>query len=174
MKTNNSNTVIQSAYIPLTNIGTIKAKDSAALAVTARKYSDAMSLFSLSSPKAIVYAIPAGANLVNLAFAMKANNSEAGCDIYLGWCAGREDSELMRVCSVAITAGQQTSVNSLQLADTLTITNNNWISAVTKAEAGTDHMALMAFDRMGADILVIHCHTTLTESEELSVLFTGV
>ena len=174
MRNNYENVAIQSAHIPLIDIGNIKAKSAAALSATSRKYSSAIALAALSSPQAVVYNIPAGINFLNAAFKMNANNSEAGCDIYLGWCNTREDSELIRICSVAITAGQQTSVDSKYLADTLVITNNNWFDIVKTCVPAADHMAMLSFDRYGADILVVHCHTTLTATEELGVMLTGV
>lgn len=173
MKNNFNNVALHSAHVPMINIGDITAADATALAVTDRLYSKAVALAALAAPTAAVYAIPSGNSFINLAFSMNANNSGALCDVYLGWVHTREDAELVRVFSVTITAGQQVSVNGKYLADTLTVSNDNWFSDIYTCNPGTDHLAMLAFDRMGADILVVHC-TTLTPYEELSTLVTGV
>jgi hypothetical protein len=97
-----------------------------------------------------------------LRFKSATNNAVATFDI---WVSRKDSDDLVRVCTVAVTMGNQDAGDGKKLADTITITNDtNWLGSVRKVEPGTDLQAALLFEPSGFDNVLLHAYGTCTEA----------
>jgi hypothetical protein len=179
MRKDYKNMSIQSAHVPLTNIGSIKDKDSAGLSPTGRTLAAAEVLAALANPKAVVYNIPAANNMIAIyaTCAADSEDSKAKLDIYLGSKGNNDNCDLFKVCTLDIAApvGSQSSVEGGVYCTVFTVTENTWPSAIELQKPAASHANFLLFDRLGFDTLVVHAHTqALNASENIKVYVSGV
>lgn len=168
---NADNVMIQSVQVPWISAGSFTAQTSVVFPVTARKVSDVVADANRTS---VMYKIPPAINTLNMRVSMPADNNTATLELFaarLGNAVGA-DSELIRICTVTATAGTQPRIAGGYLADTMTVTDDNWFTDVRSCVPAAEHQAMIMFDTLGFDVIVVHGHTSVTGI--VTVEFSGV
>lgn len=105
-------------------------------------------------------------NLAEVRFLLTTNNADVDIDVWAGrWSRGTSvNCELSRVCTLDVICGQQDGDDTtLHFADTINISNNQWLKTVSAIVPGTDHQARLLFDLCGCNILLFHGYGTFDE-----------
>ena len=149
---------LETSQMPWTNIGTIDSTAAAAdeaLGVAERDFTSANALANTVS-----YLVPAETNAVEARFLLTTNDADVDIDV---WVMRQGDTEMCRVCTLDVICGQQDATGSLHYADTINVTNGQWLSSINTAVPGTDHMARLMFDMAGYDAILFHGYGTFDE-----------
>lgn len=100
----------------------------------------------LSDDNAVAFEANPGLNVLEIRFAMDTNNHDVDIELY----AVREgDDDMVRMCTLDVVCGNQDSTNRGKWADTINLTNENWITDMVVVEPGADHIARLVFDTCG-------------------------
>lgn len=143
---------------PWIQVGTIDATaagSDSALGVAERDYTTNKDLDNV-----VCKEVPANINTLEVAFILTTNNHDVDIDVWCGRLKNKE-AEMARVCTLDVICGQQDFNDSTHhYADTINISNNQWLKTVSAIEPGTDHMARLIFDLCGYDLVLFHGYGT--------------
>jgi len=125
------------------------------LAVGERTYTTVSAAAEGGDEEISIFNVPEGANSARLRVIGATNNQSVTYQIYIGTKAAQWNCDLAKVCQLAFTVGQQASyINGYEYADTVTVTEYCLVKDVGSSSPGSDLVAEVAFDLMGADIIV--------------------
>lgn len=168
-------TCIQSMQMPwvVNNLSApITTAAESALAVTDKSYAIASAVVT---DTVSVIKLPKNINVAMLSFALQAAADTVSFDVYACALGNDADAVLHRVCTVAVVAGtvHGTGDNTnYHIADSITVTNDNWASDITACVPGDNEFAFLLFDSLGFDTLLLHC--TAISSDNVLVFYRGV
>ena len=156
------------------SIGTIDAtagNADAALGVAERTFQIAKALANV-----VYYYVNPGISSLDLRAIFATDDEDAVFDVYSGNLTknpGQKplvDCALQRLFTITAKAGTQQNVTSTELfADTLTISNDATLSGVGRINPAANHMNTIHWDLKGANIVVIHAHTTVDEDVKIEI-----
>ncbi len=142
-------------------VGTIDATAGNADAVLDETERDYASAILLANSVAIVSGTDALAAEIRVIFAT--DGADAIFDI---WTMRENGLYMTRICTITAKAGKQyaNAAGSLVFADTLTISNEVWYTALAGIHnGGVDHIARVIFNKHGHKTFLFHGHTTFDE-----------
>lgn len=161
-KKHNSRVVVETQQIPWIRLGTLDATAAAAdvaLGVAERDYNTNKDLANI-----VVYKAPYGINAAEFRFLLTTDDADVDIDVWAGRLDGSGDAELSRVCTIDCICGTQDANDATHhYADTLTLTNDEWLKTVAAVIPGANHQARLAFDLCGYDVILFHGYGTFDE-----------
>jgi len=168
-----TNVILQSLQLHWLSIGTIGATAAAAdeaLGVSERTFQSVKDLNN-----AVCWLMPYGINAIIARFLLSTDNADVDIDVWTGRIKSdpRADSladvDLQRLCVLDVVCGQQVSSEGGRLADTIGVSHDVSKGGVYVAAPGDNHMAVMAVDLGGANVVVFHGYGTFDEDCEVQV-----
>ena len=167
-KKHNSRIVVETQQIPWIRLGTIDATAAAAdvaLGVAERDYATNKALDNV-----VVYRVPYGVNAMEARLLLTTADADVDLDVWAGRIDGAGDAEMSRVCTIDCICGTQDANDSTHhYADTLTLTNDNWLKAVAAIIPAENHQARIAFDLCGYDVVLFHGYGTFDEDTIIEI-----
>lgn len=164
-RSNAKRTILQTEQIKFIRLGTLDSTASAAdsaLGVTERDFAGNKSLDNI-----LYWKIPYGINAIEARFLLTTDNADVDIDVWLGRLDGpgdNADAEMSRACTLDVICGTQDANNSTNnYADTINISNENWIKSIYTTIPGANHQARLWFDVAGYDLIVFHGYGTFDE-----------
>jgi len=99
-----------------------------------------------------------GINGIEIRFLFSTNSHTADIEI---WAARAGDDNIRRVCTLDVVAGNQDTSDSLKIADTINVSNEDgWPKKPKSKVSGTDHIATLHFDLCGYKRILFHGYGT--------------
>lgn len=151
--------MLQTVQIPWISLGAINATTADAddaLAVSERLYGTIKALTNVLS-----YKVPAGINTLLSRFILGTDNHDVDIDVWLGKLNEDGEAGLIRVATLDVIAGTQIAEDGVSLyADTINVSNDNWLFGVKTAIPAAEHMGILAIDMAGFDLVVFHGYGT--------------
>jgi hypothetical protein len=172
-----TNVRIQTVQVHWLSLGTIDATaagNDSALGVTERTFQSVKDLDNVVWWKA-----SPGMNAMIARFLLATNDADVDIDVWVGRMNGDPykdstlDVGLQRLCTLDVICGQQTDVVATKLyADTINVSNDvarHEIFSSSMTSSIEDHMANMAVDLGGVNIVVFHGYGTFDEDCEVQI-----
>ena len=159
-KKNANNTVLQTLQIGWITAGTLDAtaaEADVALAVTERDYDTNKALDNI-----VAWKVPYGINAAEIRFLLSTNNADVDIDVWLGRRDKDGDASLVRAATLDVICGNG-DVGDNKAADTITISNEAWITSMKSVVPGAEHEARLVLDLCGYDLIVFHGYGTFDE-----------
>lgn len=101
-------------------------------------------------------------NAVEVRFSLATADHDVDIDVWAGRMGpdSPHNADLARVCTLDVINGTQVAESGLEYADTINISNANWIKTVYAVVPGAEGMARLIIDLCGCDCLLFHGYGT--------------
>ncbi len=141
-------------------VGTIDSTigNDAVFGATERDYDTAIAL-----AHSVATTIPQETTTLEVRTIFETDDEDAVIDM---WMMRDGDTQMKRVCTLTCKGGAQTIVigeTTYYLADTQTVSNNEWPATPVSYGASADTMTTTRFNADGYSTILFHGHTTLDE-----------
>jgi len=152
-------------WVRLGTIDATAAEADEALGVTERTLQQVKDLDNI-----LWWLFPKAFSAVEIRFKLTTSDETADIDLYTGEVNkdpsldATVDCDLQRKATLDVVCGQQKAYDSALLyADTIEVSNDASGSTLMEMKPGTDHMAIIALDMRGSNLLVFHGYGTFDE-----------
>lgn len=117
--------------------------------------------------------IPSGINTLETRFLGITSDDDMTVDVHAGRLDEHGNADMVRVCTLTIKIGTQVTEDATytKYADTITITNNDWLKTVFSVGTGSEQQARLAFDLCGYDVVGFYGYGTF--DADLAVEISG-
>lgn len=117
--------------------------------------------------------VPTGINTLETRFLGITSDDDMTIDVHAGRLNAKNEADMVRVCTLTIKIGTQVTDDATytKYADTITITNNDWIKTVSSMGIGAEQQARLVFDLCGYDVIGFYGYSTF--DADLAVEISG-